>query len=140
MRGERCQLLLILALVCGFLAPRGAEAVNPETLLMPGKLTTAHAKYEDNCTNCHDRSDRSRQTGLCLACHKETAADVRQHRGYHGHLAAIETTECRACHTEHLGRNGDITKLNREQFNHDHTDYPLKGAHAVVSMAARWPW
>jgi hypothetical protein len=25
-----------------------AEAVNPETLLMPGKLSAAHAKYEEN--------------------------------------------------------------------------------------------
>ena len=135
MQGERCQLPLILALLCGLLAARVAEAVNPETLLMPGKLTTAHAKYEDDCSNCHNRSDRSRQTGLCLACHKETAADVRQHRGYHGHLPAIDTTECRACHSEHLGRNADIVKLSLEQFNHEQTDYPLRGVHATVPCA-----
>ena len=136
MQGVRCQLTLILGLVCGLLAARGAEAVNPETLLMPGKLTAAHAKYEDDCSNCHDRTDRSRQTGLCLACHKDISADVRQHRGYHGQLAAIETTACRACHSEHLGRNADIIKLSREQFNHDRTNYPLKGAHAIVPCAS----
>src|SRR5579864_1374151 len=135
MQGERWRLLLIPGLVCGLLAAGSAEAVNPETLLMPGKLTAAHAKYEENCTDCHDRRDRSRQRALCLACHKETAADVRQQRGYHGHLPAVGTTECRACHSEHLGRNADIVKLSREQFNHDQTDYPLKGAHATVPCA-----
>jgi hypothetical protein len=126
----------MLGLLCGLLAAREAEAVNPETLLMPGKLSAAHAKYEEDCANCHDRSDRSRQTGRCLACHKEVAADVRQHRGYHGHLAAIDATECRACHSEHLGRNADIVKLSREQFNHALTDYPLKGAHATAPCAS----
>ena len=47
---------------------RTARAVNPETLLMPGKLSNAHAKYEEDCSDCHDRTDRSRQTPLCLAC------------------------------------------------------------------------
>jgi hypothetical protein len=62
MRGGQCQALLILGLICGLGIGR-VEAVNPETLLMPGKLTSAHAKYEDDCSNCHDRTDRSRQTG-----------------------------------------------------------------------------
>ena len=115
MQGERWQLLLIPGLLCALLAAREAEAVNPETLLMPGKLTTAHAKYEEECSKCHDRTDRSRQTGLCLDCHKEIAADVRQHRGFHGRLTGIDTAECRACHSEHLGRNADIMKLSREQ-------------------------
>ena len=76
MRGGPCQALLIFGLICGLLGTRRAEAVNPETLLMPGKLTAAHAKFEEDCAKCHDRSDRSRQTALCLDCHKETAADV----------------------------------------------------------------
>ena len=115
MLGGRCRLLLIPGLLCGLFAAHEAEAVNPETLLMPGKLTAAHAKFEEDCAKCHDRSDRSRQTGLCLDCHKETAADVRQHRGFHGRITGIDSTECRACHSEHLGRNADIVKFSREQ-------------------------
>ena len=136
MWGGRCRLLLIPGLLCALVAAREADAVNPETLLMPGKLTAAHAKFEEECAKCHDRSDRSRQTGLCLDCHKETATDVRQHRGFHGRLTGIDSTECRACHSEHLGRNGDIVKFSREQFNHDQTDYPLKGAHVSVPCAS----
>ena len=136
MREGRWHALVVVALLCGLLAAaRRAEAVNPEVLLMPGKLTAAHAKYEEQCTQCHDRRDRSRQTGLCLDCHKEIRADVAQHRGFHGRLPGIETAECRACHTEHLGRNADIVKLDREQFNHDRTDYPLQGAHVNVACA-----
>jgi hypothetical protein len=136
MQGGRCRVLLLLGLFATLLAARRADAVNPETLLMPGKLTTAHAKYEEECSQCHNRTDRARQTALCLACHKEIAADVRQRRGFHGRLPDIDGAQCRACHSEHLGRDADIVKLSPEQFNHDHTDYPLRGAHATVSCAA----
>ena len=111
-------------------------AVNPETLLMPGKLTVAHQKYEEQCTQCHDRSDRKRQTPLCLACHKDVAADVKAHLGFHGRLQNIERAQCSACHSEHLGREADIVKLNREQFNHAMTDFALRGAHADVPCGA----
>ena len=115
---------------------RTAHAVNPETLLMPGKLSDAHAKYEEDCSNCHDRTDRSRQTPLCLACHKEVAADIGARRGFHGRLAGIESAQCKACHSEHLGRAGDIIKLSREQFDHRLTDFALEGAHASVTCEA----
>ena len=136
MWGARWQTLLILGVVIAMLAAPRAEAVNPETLLMPGKLTTAHAKYEEDCSHCHDRSDRNRQSALCLACHKEIAADVRERHGFHGRLSGIDSSQCRACHSEHLGRNADIVKLSREQFNHTNTDYPLRGAHASVPCDA----
>ena len=60
---------------------------NLEKLLMPGELSSAHAKLEDNCSSCHDRSDRSRQTALCLDCHKDVAADVAR-QGRHARPAA----------------------------------------------------
>ncbi|MGH8262537.1 MAG: cytochrome c3 family protein [Steroidobacteraceae bacterium] len=109
------------------------RAVNPETLLMPGKLTDAHAKYEESCSDCHDRADRGRQTGLCLACHKEIAADIKAQRGFHGHAPRMAQAQCRACHVEHRGRDADIVKLSRAQFDHDFTDFRLVGAHTTVS-------
>lgn len=120
-------------LLCLFAAPY-ADAQSPETLLMPGKLIKAHAKYEESCANCHDRSNRARQPQLCLACHKEIAADVSAQRGFHGRLAGASTTlQCHACHSEHLGRDADIVKFSRDQFDHARTDFPLQGAHAAVS-------
>ena len=135
MREGNGQLIWVLAAILIFLfCSRSAEAVNPETLLMPGKLTTAHAKYEENCTNCHDRSDRGRQPQLCLSCHKDVAADVAAKRGFHGRLTGASTLmQCKACHSEHLGRDADIVKFSRDQFDHEHTDFPLHGAHAAVT-------
>jgi hypothetical protein len=111
-------------------------AVDFETLLMPGKVSNAHAKYESTCNNCHDRSDRGRQSELCLACHKDVATDVRGKTGFHGKLSNIERTQCRACHSEHLGRDADILRMNVTAFRHDNTDYPLKGQHALVECSA----
>lgn len=111
----------------------GAHAASVETLLMPDKVTRAHEKQEETCSNCHDRSNRRSQTSLCLACHKDVAADVREHRGYHGRMANAGTGECRACHTEHKGREADIVKLSAAQFDHHLTDYPLEGAHRTLT-------
>lgn len=132
MQGERCYALLAVLMLVGLLSPKRGVAVNPETLLMPGKLTTAHQKFEEQCSQCHDRSDRNRQTHLCLDCHKAIAEDIRSAHGMHGRIQSIATSQCRACHSEHLGRDGDIVKLSREQLNHEATDFPLQGAHASV--------
>src|SRR5258707_525103 len=67
MTGGRCYALLRLGLMLLLVSGRPAEAVNPETLLMPGKLSSAHVKYEEQCSLCHDRTDRNRQTQLRLA-------------------------------------------------------------------------
>jgi hypothetical protein len=40
--------------------------------------------------------------------------------------------ECRACHTEHKGRNADIMQLDRERFDHDLANYRLVDAHRTV--------
>ena len=66
MQGGLRQTLLIWVLLFGLFAARRAEAVNPETLLMPGKVTTAHAKWEEQCSQCHDRTDWSHR------CHSTT--------------------------------------------------------------------
>ena len=78
-----------------------AWSANVETLLMPGKLSQPHAKFEESCANCHDKADRGRQTTLCLDCHKEIRADITAKRGLHGNISNVDKTACRACHTEH---------------------------------------
>ena len=125
--------LLVMAMLMSSMSPRLALAVNPETLLMPGKVTSAHQKIEEDCSQCHDRADRARQTPLCLACHDKIAADITQKRGFHGRLPGIGTSQCRACHSEHLGRDADIVRLSREQFDHRLTDFALEGRHAALA-------
>jgi hypothetical protein len=104
-------------------------AASVESLLMPGKVARAHVKQEETCANCHDRSNVRTQSSLCVDCHKDIAEDLRQHTGYHGRMPNAGVGECRACHTEHKGREADIVHLGRTQFDHALTDFPLEGAH-----------
>ncbi len=117
-------------------APISVFAANVETLLMPGKVAQAHIKQEEDCAACHDRSNARTQTSLCLDCHKEIAKDIAAHGGYHGRMPNAGSGECKACHTEHRGREADIVQLSRAQFDHHLTDFPLAGAHVGLDCAA----
>ena len=127
---------LILLMLAATLIGGRSDAAGIETLLMPGKVASAHAKFEETCANCHDRSNRDRQSALCMDCHKDVAADVRGKIGFHGRLPAIERAQCKSCHADHLGRDADILRMNATAFNHDNTDYPLRGQHALVECGS----
>jgi len=128
--------LATLLLVAGAVAPNRLHAASLESLLMPGKVAQGHAKLESECTNCHDRTDRSRQSALCVACHKDIGTDLAEHKGYHGRMANATIGKCVGCHTDHLGRDADIVRLDRASFDHEHTDFPLAGAHRTVACAS----
>jgi hypothetical protein len=127
--------MTILAAFMGLPATT-ATAAKVETLLMPGPVSAAHAKIEENCAQCHDLTDRQRQTPLCLDCHKDIAADIRARRGAHGQMPNADKSQCRACHTEHKGRAGDIVNFTAAGFNHTLTDFPLQGAHEGLECGA----
>lgn len=132
---RRCLELTVLLMCAAMLYNSAASAANIETLLMPGKVAAAHAKLEGECANCHDRSNRTSQPTLCLSCHKEVAADVRTHNGFHGRMPQAGTAQCNACHTEHKGREADIVKFVPAAFDHALTDFPLRDAHAAAPCA-----
>jgi hypothetical protein len=100
-----------------------------ESALRPGDVIQGHAKWEDECAQCHVRFNRAAQTERCMACHKDIGADVRQRTGYHGKM---KPDACRACHTDHKGRDARIVELDVRQFDHTLTDYALKGKHRDV--------
>ena len=85
-----------------------------DRLVMPGPLVEGHAKYEKDCKNCHEPFSKSSQTRLCLACHKDIAADREQHRGLHGLRPDAVTADCKHCHGDHKGRTADIVQFDRE--------------------------
>ena len=128
--------LAVLVVTAAVMAGGRAQAAGLETLLMPGKVIAGHAEIEQDCTQCHDRADRGRQSTLCMDCHEDVGADVRGHRGFHGRLPAIDRAQCKACHSEHLGRDADIVKLVRPAFDHARTDFALTGAHAASACDA----
>jgi hypothetical protein len=128
---------MTLALLATLLpASHAVRAGSLEKLLMPGEVSKAHADLEEQCASCHDRSDRTRQTSLCLACHKDIAADVKARGGFHGRLPNISTGECKACHSEHLGRDANIVRLVASSFDHGGTDFKLEGAHVALGCEA----
>ena len=100
--------------------------------MSPGPLIQGHAKWQDECARCHVRFDRAAQDGLCLDCHKPVAQDMKARSGFHGRQKA---QACRACHTDHKGRDVHIAPLNTRGFDHRQTDWPLRAAHAEVECA-----
>ncbi len=102
--------LLLAALM---LSPSRATAEFAESTLLPGEVIEGHAKYEKECSNCH----------------KETASDIRTHRGLHGRL---KEHECRTCHTDHKGRNARITEFDKAAFKHDETGFILEDKHRAA--------
>jgi len=109
----------------------GAHAQSIESVLAPGEVIAGHAKVEHECANCHVRFNPKGQDALCMACHKEVAQDVKQHQGLHGRLKAQPS--CRSCHTDHKGRQARIVLLDTKRFDHQQTDYTLKGKHTDVA-------
>ena len=107
-----------------------------ETLIMPGKVIQGHAKYEDDCDQCHTVFRKDDQSGRCLDCHKEVNADVKAKKGFHGRLKTGPNAGCKTCHTDHKGRNADIIKFDPQTFNHDKTDYALRDRHTTVACTS----
>jgi hypothetical protein len=99
---------------------------------MPGPVIEGHAKWEDECSKCHQPFKRDLQNVLCLDCHEKIRADVDDKAGFHGRLKDIKTRPCKVCHTDHIGRDAVIVLLDKATFVHDQTDFPLNDSHVVV--------
>ncbi|MCK5479615.1 MAG: cytochrome C, partial [Gammaproteobacteria bacterium] len=112
------------------------EADMLESLVMPGPVIKGHAKYESSCRKCHSLFDQEKQTALCLDCHEDIDRDLADKTGFHGRSGTIRNTECRSCHTDHIGRTVDITGLNRGAFDHGLTDFKLTGRHQTIACNA----
>ena len=112
-----------------------AQADTLESLLMPGPVIKGHEKYEEDCGQCHDRADKDKQGQLCMQCHdhKNVLDDVRTKKGFHGRLPASMRTRCSHCHKDHKGRDANLVLLNPMTFDHDKTDFRLKGMHTKTS-------
>ncbi len=122
----------IIFSAAGILIPSIGFTSDIETILMPGKVIEDHKKWESSCSKCHKVFGDLNQSKLCLDCHDKIASDIKKKRGYHGRYSHVQRQECRACHTDHIGRGGDIVKLDKETFDHHLTDFKLKGTHKKV--------
>ena len=114
------------------------NAESLESLRMPGPVIKGHEKYEHECTQCHDTSDKEKQGQLCVQCHdhENILDDLSKKTGFHGRLPKSSQTDCKHCHTEHKGRNANIIIFSPSTFDHRNTDFQLKGTHAKTACNA----
>ena len=94
-------------------------------------LSRPHAHLDDKnkCSSCHV-SFSGVPNEKCLDCHTDIGLRMRQRKGYHGRVA--QNNKCLDCHREHLGRNHEITPLDKGSFDHKQTGWPLTGEHGRV--------
>ena len=109
-----------------------------QSLLMPGPVNKAHEKYEQECNQCHDTSNKKRQDQLCVQCHahENIIKDLNSKTGLHGRLPEQAKTDCKHCHAEHKGRDTKIVLLNPSTFDHRTTDFALHGTHEKTACNA----
>ncbi len=82
-----------------------------------------HAEFEGDCDQCHTPW-QGVTAERCEACHVTIAEERNSGQGLHGRLH--NTARCENCHTEHEGREADISLLALANFEHDRlTDFSL---------------
>jgi len=104
-----------------------AHADSIGDILSPGLLVQGHAKFDAECNKCHKKFDKTAQNGLCKDCHKDVAKDILELHGFHGKQK--DQKDCKECHTDHKGRNAKIVILKDTEFDHNQSDFQLKGGH-----------
>ena len=111
------------------------------TLISNGPLSSNHAPFGDDCSNCHTPfGDVS--VDQCGVCHEKYGDDVGVHTFTSHYLyrsgdfsrVVPDPNEpaCFACHTEHVGREAPITQVSDAQcltcheygsFNRNHPEF-----------------
>ncbi len=123
-----------LALLALLAAPRVEAAQGLGSLVSPGPLSKAHAKWEglDNCQKCHEPGKKV-SSAKCLECHKPIAERIAAKKGVHRNAGK----ECVSCHVEHAGEGAAIRALDAKTFNHGgETGFELDGKHRKIDCAA----
>ncbi len=87
-----------------------------------------------NAATATCRSSAPRRTACVSIAIRKWAWTCAQHTGFHGRL---KPQPCRACHTDHRGREAKIAPLDERAFDHTQTDFALRGAHAAPELECR---
>jgi len=97
--------------------------------ISPGDLTQAHSNLEgmSNCTQCHDLGEKVSNI-KCLECHKEIKSLLNNNSGFHA-SSKVVNKDCFECHSEHHGREFEMIRFDKNNFNHLLTGYKLEGKH-----------
>lgn len=100
------------------------------TAILPGPLVASHANDPQirHCTACHNYFS-SPACETCLSCHKIIEQRMEDRSGFHGKLPG----QCRSCHQDHTGTDGDIRNFDTSKFDHNLANYKLQGRHIGLS-------
>lgn len=125
--------VLILGIIIIFLLLYGVFQIRWSNLFSPGELSVAHAEFDKSgdCGACHTRGMRL-DNGKCLDCHEEIKGETVKEYGLHGRAS----TECSLCHSEHHGREYNLSYLDIETFDHSTTGWSLDGVHDLLKCEA----
>jgi len=77
----------------------------------PGELSKAHAFLDHNCSACHTPV-KGVEAVNCAVCHANDDSILqRQPTAFHADVGS-----CKDCHSEHGGRNAEITSMDHNVF------------------------
>ena len=126
--------LYLAVLLVGLAGSKTTMAAEIEQFFMPGELIAGHEDLKSECTNCHVRLRDTTQKKLCLDCHdhKPVAEDIEKNQGFHGKDKNAKSLDCKACHSDHKGRDAKVVWLDRDTFDHRSTDFELTGRHKLA--------
>ena len=102
-------------------------AVDAPRHLAPGPVVAAHARWERDCQACHvpftpikddtwlstDRTQAA-MDAKCAACHRVAA--------HHPLMVATEEGSCASCHSDHMGRQADVSRVADRTCAQCHAD------------------
>ncbi len=122
-------------------ASLGAWALAGGRLFNPGALSAAagrplggvrsHAQLAGKCDACHAAPwSAPGMDARCLACHTDIQAALRDTTSLHG--ALTDAAACRACHTEHRGPAGALTRFAGAGEAHEKFGFAL-AAHRTTA-------
>ena len=126
--------ILLALLLSAFV--NSALAIDFEKLFLPGEVIEGHKKLEQDCSECHTRLSDTTQKQLCLNCHEKVAQDIIEKKGFHYKNKESNEADCKICHADHKGREANIVWLDKDQFDHQLTDYELTGKHQQTECVA----
>ncbi|KRT55248.1 Cytochrome c3 [endosymbiont of Ridgeia piscesae] len=112
-----------------------------DSLIMPGEVIQGHARFEQQCEQCHEKLKKAEQNSRCLACHdhQNIAEDIKNRKGFHGRSENVRNSACKHCHTDHKGRSARIVLFDEAAFDHQASDFVLRGAHQSLACRACHP-
>lgn len=111
-------------------------------LVSNGPLSSSHAGFESDCTNCHAEAARQVTDGSCSVCHEKYGDELgvftfASHYLYRSDdfrrlVPSEHESPCFSCHVEHEGRQAVITQVPDSKcqtchpfgsFNQDHPQF-----------------